>query len=424
MLSERNLHLLTAAVDGELTAHEERAVQRLLRESPAAREYYRQLRRDAERIRNLAAPALPANFSSEVLQSIGARCRHPNSGVRLGQRWLPVSANVAAAAAVALALAAGIFVIISRTEPENPTANRPIASQAQPELIGRPRAEMQPRVIESEPELLAKAPATVGEAEPATTNTPPTTGNALTSAPGDRPEFIKVEPPKTVATVVNFREITESRDRLRSALREMTAIRIDLFSRDPNRAMERFQLAMQSLNKPLLADGIAAEANQRRLRIPFAVYSESLSVDDILRLSQALAADDAKAEPKRESVFDTLVVMPFSIDDQKRLAEILGVDPKTLAPRTGVDIRKPLADDTTSHLANKLGGAGGASGQGGATAPKSARPADAASILLAMLPGRTNPANSREIKAFFEGRKNRSGSALPVFITIQQPKSP
>ena len=77
MLAEPYRELLSAYVDGELSAGQRRTVQRLLDRSPEAREYLRQIQANAENLRNLPRRQLDAEFPGRVLTAIRDRNLRP-----------------------------------------------------------------------------------------------------------------------------------------------------------------------------------------------------------------------------------------------------------------------------------------------------------------------------------------------------------
>src|SRR5437870_848453 len=117
MLPDRISRLLTAYVDGELTAHEREAVARLLDRSSEAREFLRALQNDADQLRILPRQALGADFSQRLLQTIASRKmqagRRPALRVPL---YASVGSSLATAAAVLLVLGFGSYLYIATVD--------------------------------------------------------------------------------------------------------------------------------------------------------------------------------------------------------------------------------------------------------------------------------------------------------------------
>jgi anti-sigma factor RsiW len=73
MLPERYRELLTAYVDGELSARQRRTLQKLLRRSPEARQLLKEMQRDSDEIRALSPARLKQDLSDSVLTLIAQR---------------------------------------------------------------------------------------------------------------------------------------------------------------------------------------------------------------------------------------------------------------------------------------------------------------------------------------------------------------
>src|SRR5438128_59955 len=101
MLADRYQQLLTAYVDGELSARQQRIVQRLLRRCPEARQLLDRLLADASALRALPPPPLGADLSFAVVGAITARRLTPRPGrKRPAAAGFPGWVGLAAAAAV------------------------------------------------------------------------------------------------------------------------------------------------------------------------------------------------------------------------------------------------------------------------------------------------------------------------------------
>ncbi len=72
MLPNRDRKLLTAYVDGELTPHQDRNVQRLLGQSPEASDLLRRLEEDSAQLRGVEPPPLGCDLSAPVVDAIRA----------------------------------------------------------------------------------------------------------------------------------------------------------------------------------------------------------------------------------------------------------------------------------------------------------------------------------------------------------------
>src|SRR5689334_1054501 len=129
MMPDRYRQLLTAYVDGELTARQRRRVARLLHGSEEARRLLDQLQADARELRSLPQAPLSVDLTGDVLRVIAERRLRPG---RLRPRrvpatpaWVAPLATWAAAAAVLLILGLASYVYFAASlAPRN---NPPVA---------------------------------------------------------------------------------------------------------------------------------------------------------------------------------------------------------------------------------------------------------------------------------------------------------
>jgi anti-sigma factor RsiW len=86
MLSQHQLKLLTAYVDGEMDRRERKALLRLLHKSPEARSVLLDLQEAARRVHDLPRPKLGEDFTKQVLQALfspkGRRTGRKRPGTR------------------------------------------------------------------------------------------------------------------------------------------------------------------------------------------------------------------------------------------------------------------------------------------------------------------------------------------------------
>ncbi|HMF13656.1 MAG TPA: hypothetical protein VKE94_15165, partial [Gemmataceae bacterium] len=123
MLTDRCRRLLTAYVDGELTARQQEAALRLLHASPEARELLRRMQQDATALRMLPRQRLDRDLSAPIVQLIAER--RLQSGWRQRPRLdrqpnFPAWAGFSAAAAALLLVALGSYLYFSAAMEEGP----------------------------------------------------------------------------------------------------------------------------------------------------------------------------------------------------------------------------------------------------------------------------------------------------------------
>src|SRR5437016_3994573 len=100
MLPESTCQLLTAYVDGEVSARQRKVVARLLRRSSEARELLRQLQDDARKLRYLPRPPLGTDLSDGILRTIAQRGLRPPQRISPPSAAVPLWTVVAAAASI------------------------------------------------------------------------------------------------------------------------------------------------------------------------------------------------------------------------------------------------------------------------------------------------------------------------------------
>lgn len=416
MLSDRCYQLLTAAVDGELDGREQRAVETLLRESAEARRFYRQLKDDSDALKNLPRAKLPPHFGAQLLQKLSPLIHAEPSSRQDGlARRLPVWANVAAAAAVLLAISLGTYLVMELSEQEQPVVKNQNPPQAP--LPSSPRVPEPPAIARNgddsgkmkDPEQLPvpRGEVIVDAGSPKAVD--PGTQDALTAPP--RPSYdrlFKVEPPK-LPPILAVRDLDQdgARQKLFDVLKKNGGVHLDLFCKDTNRAFERLQTAFAG--QRLLIDAVAQERLQRKLKTHYVFYTEALTAEQIQAILHSLAADERRAAAKKEPQFDKLVANPLSANSIKTLSMLLGVDPKWLQSKpkasAPIDPTKPLSDSTAESLARSLKSGGSRS--------------ERLVLVLPYNPIRPNPAASKEVRQFLESVRHRKPGTQPLLLVLR-----
>src|SRR5579871_6608615 len=103
MLPDRDLQLLTAYVDGEMSPAEREQVTRLLQKSAAARTLLQALQGDTRRVRDLTRLKLGPDFPAKVLRTLAQNDIPPRPAHRPA---------LAPAPWIGLTIAASVFVMI------------------------------------------------------------------------------------------------------------------------------------------------------------------------------------------------------------------------------------------------------------------------------------------------------------------------
>ncbi len=431
MLADRLCQLLTAYVDGELSARQRKAVRRLLAQSAEARALLQKLQGDADQLRGLPRLQLAAAFSEQVLHAIADRNLRPTRRPRtFAAAGAPAWPGLAAAAAVLLVISGASYFFFASPSAESPTvanragdeerrtsrdappeapANHATAGISGHELLPAPRSD----------NIAQNTPAPRGE-EPAPETAPPDGGlDTILAVPTPKMELFPQIADARLALILSLAHLSqpERRKELADELRKDAAYRIELPCQEGGRGIERLRVAFQAQGIRLVIDQQAQDRLKRKVYTNFALYVENVTRDEVARVLRRLAADDEKAKPRRQ--FDQLILQRMTAADFKEVAALLGVDakaleaPKARSPRD-VDLHQPLAKDTAAKVEEALKGQG--------TRPAPGKPAAKAGERLAVVvpynPVRPRAA-SPQVKQFLESRKDRQPDTVQLVLVLR-----
>lgn len=357
MLQDRYRQLLTAYVDGELSSHQRRHVVRLLRRSQEARHLFKQLRADAQLLRNLPAPTLATDLSGRVLRAIAERRLKP------GQRrmpetvparvWMGSLASWSAAAALLLGLGVGSYVYfadlqnapakkeLARNTPAKPSPS--IVPEKQEPLSDKDKTSKTPSedtTAKLAGSSLSQSPAIVQRntvpPKPAVSETPPPQSkedNALT----ERQETFHLDLVSDILpevfTIVDL-EREAVRKKLVAELRKDKDYRLELPCRNGTKAFDRVDKAARGLHIRLVLDKQAQDAIKSKKLTTYALYLENITPEELARFVRQIGIEDSKsaAGKAEEEQIDRLVLMHMTGRTHKELAAILGIDPASADP--------------------------------------------------------------------------------------------
>jgi hypothetical protein len=439
MLGRRDLQLLTAFVDGELTDRQRRSVERLLERSAEARELLQKLQEDARHLVNLPVPRLDRDLSAAVVGAIASGRLTPGRSATARAGHFPTWAGLAAAALL-LGLGLASFLFFSSSVQR---AHIPAVAKHGPEPAGHP-----PASVPSQKDGAARRPALAKNAATRPADNPrPVAPAAVAKGPGkppavpvevlpqpeemhetnvltDRMEMFQMDQVEfTLPVLFQVHHLDQDglRKQLVAELRKDRDFRLELPCRAGTPALHRLQTACKALGIALVIDPTA----QERLKAPqlaasYGVYLENLSPEEFARLLHRAGQEDKKAAGRKplEVQFDRLVLTRMTPRDRKELAVLIGVDPtQSAAPAPpGASVRQPLADLTARQVAESL------AGQGGAPRPEpgktAGRQAGNAGLVVLFNPARAHP-GSAEIKRYLEGRKAARPGALRVLLVLR-----
>jgi len=418
--------LLTAAVDGELTLAERRAVDRVLRESEAARALFAKLQADKARMKSLPRVSAPIDLAENVLSMIQDRAMTPTplptsrrATRKFNWAMLPIWVNVATAAAILVVVSLGSYSYFAASQDYFAKRNQDtVAKVPDPKLpnyedltkVNEPKIT---EVVLPPWETLVQTPREVG---PEFGPQPRVVFDALTGPVGDPTREIEaVQLDKIrVSKLFALSELSTddvARKKLISEMKKDELIRLDLFCGTTQKALDRVLVGLKARGITAVVDAFAVDRLKKSMSSEIVIFTESLTLEEVAQFLANLGAEDGS---RASAEFTTLVAAPFLPADLDKLGKLLGVPnvlPKPAVGKKAIDISKPLPEGTANQVAASL------------TKMRTGSPTQAKSekmaIVAAYSPMNGNPANSKEIKQFLDRRGERKPEAKPLMLVLR-----
>ncbi|MFO0876920.1 MAG: hypothetical protein U0840_06070 [Gemmataceae bacterium] len=422
MLTPQELELLTAHVDGELNANQRRQLFVLLERNGEARELLVRLESDASQLRRLSAPAIPVDLSSRIVSEIN------RTGLRPQRRVVPATpprrysvwVSLATAALVLLAVGLGAFFLHTNREgpgdlggsvavnkPEDLGTNPPSVSSAVVRNTTPGKETDVPVAGVNPPASEQNLSGSGSQKVPPRNDTPRKPEEGILAANGSDGvnKFEKVE--LDLPTIGRLTDLSQpaSRKTLEVRLAGLKTTRIELTTRDSRKALDRVQALLANHQVKLLVDpATVTRLRKTTLRTDVAVYLENVTPADLTALLQELAPTD--------SLEGAFVVKDLSRWDRGELQALLGLDPLVSRPGTprksGLDIRKPLHEQTQIEVVAALEGQG---------VPRPGAETGHTAYAAQLPSNRSRPA---ELKTFLESRKPLEAGKLQILLVLRQ----
>ena len=374
MLPDRDLQLLTAYVDGELSSRQHKLVVRLLEKSPAAGQILQQLQEHAQKIRQLPQKKLESAFAAQVIDAV----KHPSVNQPAGRpvvarrRW-PTWSRYAVAASVLAVLAGGLTWLVNR-QPNGPGPNH-IAKN------GAPRVPQAPHVDHSA--LVASV------------------------VEGVVGEFGRPLPPERPGTKLAFEDLakTQWHEHLVDGMAKQQAVHLDVAVINQRQAVQRLETVLANKGIKVVVDPLAnIKLGDQQARTDFVIYAENIRPDELAAMLYELGTD----ERARTSI-EALTVSNVTDDDHKSLSNLLGIGSQELAQPSA----KPLPLETfIPKQENKRGG--------GDSEPVRASATGAPRIAMVLANEGRRGALSSEIQYFLNQRRQLQPGALRVIVVVHQ----
>jgi hypothetical protein len=421
MLSDQVCRLLTAYVDGELSAPQQQAVLQLLQGSAEARELLHKLQQDAEQLRQLPRHGLGPNFASQVLRAADERLGQP---LRRPVRRVPMEISpwlgLAGAAAVLLVVGAASYFYFAAAVPK-PDAGGAIANDdtargdallanaaSRPATDDRPKAELLPA---PRPEQIVQgsesSPAPTQPAQEVAVQENPL--DSILAIPNPKMElFPEIADPK-LALILSLAQLDQSQPQkeLAEELQKDKAYRLEMTCQEGGKAIDRLKAAFQAHGIRLVIDQLAQDRLKLKLRTNYALYVENITREELTKILRRLGAEDSKAKPRRQ--FDKVVLQRMTGEDYHEVAKLLGVEVKVLqASRSDLDLSKPLSKTTAEQVEKVL-----KEGR-----PASIKPGERLAVVVPYNPVRPR-SPSPQIRQFLDGRGVRQADSLQLVLVLR-----
>jgi len=433
MLAEQCLELLTAYVDGQLSARQQRLVQKLLKKSPEARTLLRKLQQDSHELMELPPPPPAPDMTLPVMQAIVQRGVHPHRR-RRPAGTIPLWRGAAAAAAVLL-LAAGASFLFFKELGENGKQGYVLhAHKPSPPGPSNNSNIAHPGPVDKD---VAKKDAREPKPDDPPERNP---GTNVVKEPDKKPDPDKVPmPPEkpdpsgistaqgmqvinpheaeiALPTLLRVRDLNQEKPRqtLIQELSRHDAYYVELLCREATQAFPRLQAALQAGGYEVVVDGpVQQRLKQPQPRTNYLVYLDNVTAEELAKLLLPLGQEDPKADNKAPvygqflSNDANLILCPMAAEHRRKVLDYLGADPrraKATGP-LGVDLTRPLSDQTADQLSGDKAGSRPAS--------KSDRSA------LAMVHGVTPRSQSVEVKRYHDSHKPVRKGTLQIFLVLR-----
>lgn len=399
MMSESERLLISAYAGGDVAPRQIRAAEQLMEESAEARRLYRQLRTTQSRLHTLSLPELPFDFTDRVLKSLPEQAPIIRPSTLEPQRSMGqmTRRRLGIATSIALTVALGSFVLFTPSR----KSGTPDASQANVSapIVGetataKSDADPTPKDLDkpavSEPIVFNRTKKSDGEKsdtpKPGIPSPNSPASDPLGNVPLPLPKLVHVAPPRLLALPLRTMDSVDARQKLKQELDKATSHHIDLFCKDTNRGLERFQVACRDKGIRIISDSIVQEALKRKIRGQYLIYSDEFTAKDWTQLLQILGVADKKAEDKKpgDGNFDHAVVMPIDSGDKKELTSLFGSDLLQVPA-------KPIAAKERDIRTG---------------------------VATALLPWKSSP-NTKEIRQFLDDRRSRPNGSIAVVLVIR-----
>jgi hypothetical protein len=375
MLPDRDLQLLTAFVDGELSSRQREAALRLVQQSAEARQIVKELQEHARQLQQLPARKLEPEFAESVTGLLGHQpvAKPATRRVMVRRRW-PVWSRYAVAASVLAVLAGGLTWLLNQ---------HPFTPDPGPGPIAKKPNTLEPKSRADHDSLVA------GIVE------------------GVAGEFAKPLPPERPGNKLAFDDLARTQHhQLVEGMSNKRAVHLDVVVSNHRQAVQRLETVLQNKGIKVVVDPHAeARLTRNQPKSQYVIYAENIRPDELSAMLYELGTD----ERARRSI-EALTVSSVTDNDQKRLCELLGIPREELqAPSVKQDPfqkfipkegKQAPSEPARSPIAPTLGG----------------------EARVAMVLANETPSGelSSQVRYFLSQRRQLQPGALQVIVVVHQ----
>lgn len=314
MLSEENIELLTAYVDGELTSRQREEVLRLINKSAEARELLRQLQENAHKVKQLALHKVQPSLVDEIVLAIEEQKVRAKPQQYPRRRRSLVPAILVGLAASILVFAVGILGWIAWTTDKggNPVVvNNDRKNDPKPEHKGPEQPIETPKKEVVNP-LLAKM------------------------VEGTFKDFGSPVPETNF--LASFPELKKGGKREAELVRNMNvekSVQLDVVVKKNSDAMTRLREVLKGQGINVVADPAAAKVVDDK-KTEYLIYADNLTSSELAKVMNELADNyvvpgaTGMNQKNVASPYQKLKLTSFEDEEKAKLAKAIGVDPKSL----------------------------------------------------------------------------------------------
>jgi hypothetical protein len=379
MLPEREIQLLTAYVDGELSSRERNLAARLLQESPEARQILKDLQENQRRLRELPARKLDAAFAGQVVQAIESQRSKTVAKPAASRRRFPTWTRYAVAASVLIVAVGGTIYFATR----QPTISDPSIAKKQPQPLP---PELQPGQQAGKHDTLV--------------------ASILEGAAGG---YSLPVPPERAGVKLGFDELakTQWHEHLVKGMSNQQAVHLDVSVTNQRQAVQRLETVLQNKGIRVVIDPPAqTKLGVQHSKTQFVIYAENVRPDELAAMLYELGTD----ERARTSI-EALTVSKVTDEDQQQLSGLLGIKAE--------ELRDPPAPNQKQQLGTFIP----KEDKNSATAqanPVRTGPVAESRVAMVLANGARDGALSSEVKYFLNQRRQLQPGALQVIVIVHQ----